>query len=189
MTASLDPKVLQNLRALPAVDSLLRAGALTALEDTSPRSSIVASIREVLAEARAAVRAGQEPPLPDQIAERAAARVVERDRLGTGVAINATGVVLHTGLGRAPLAPAAQEAVHRVAAGYSLLEIDRHSGARGVREAVVAKRICGLTGGESATVVNNCAAACLLMLAALAEGREVIVARGQLVEIGGSFRI
>jgi L-seryl-tRNA(Ser) seleniumtransferase len=103
--------------------------------------------------------------------------------------LNATGVIVHTNLGRAPLADAAIEAVREVARGYSNLEYDLDEGARGSRQAHVEESLRELTGAESALVVNNCAAAVLLAAAALAEGRELVVSRGQLVEIGGSFRV
>ena len=103
--------------------------------------------------------------------------------------LNATGVVLHTNLGRAPLADAALERVHAVAAGYSNLELDLVTGGRGSRQDHVAALVCELTGAEAAICVNNCAAALVLALAALAGGREIVVSRGQLVEIGDGFRI
>jgi len=103
--------------------------------------------------------------------------------------INATGVVLHTNLGRAPVSAAAASAAASVAAGYSNLELDLETGRRGDRSSLVAPLVTRLTGAEAALVVNNNAAAVLLMLAALARGREVIVSRGQQVEIGGSFRM
>ncbi len=103
--------------------------------------------------------------------------------------INATGVILHTNLGRAPLSSEAAAAVARVATRYSNLELDLRTGKRGTRHDLVSDLLCHLTGAEAAAVVNNCAAATLLMLAALAKGREVIVSRGELVEIGGAFRM
>ena len=103
--------------------------------------------------------------------------------------INATGVILHTNLGRAPLAPSAVERVAEIARGYSTLEYDLARGGRGRRDVHAEALLCRLTGAEAAVVVNNNAAATLLMLAALAAGREVIVSRGELVEIGGGFRV
>ena len=103
--------------------------------------------------------------------------------------INATGVLLHTGLGRAPLAPAVAEALNAVVGQYSSLELDLESGERGDRLQFVEARLKELTHGEAAIVVNNCAAATVLVLATLAAGREVVVSRGELIEIGGSYRL
>jgi L-seryl-tRNA(Ser) seleniumtransferase len=142
----------------------------------------------VLAELRQASAAGS-PPLPDEeILARAASRA---SAIATGLTsvINATGVILHTGLGRAPMPASAASAVARAAEGYVDLEVDRRTGARGSRTGRAEALITALTGAEAALVVNNCAAALLLALAALARGRQVIVSRGELIEIGGSFRI
>jgi L-seryl-tRNA(Ser) seleniumtransferase len=173
--------VREELRALPAVDAL-------AASVDAPRAVAVAAARAVLAERRAELLAGADgdADLAARAREWAAAR--ERPRLRR--VINATGVIVHTNLGRAPLAAAARKAVARAAAGYSNLEWDEVTGARGSRHAHVAGLIGDLTGAEDAIVVNNCAGAVLLAAAALAgPGREVIVSRGQLVEIGGGFRV
>jgi L-seryl-tRNA(Ser) seleniumtransferase len=179
------------LRAIPSVDEVLRRGDVAALIGPHPRDAVVAAVRASLAAAREAVLAGAGAGAEaiSAIPADVARRVLEAARRHLVRAINATGVVLHTGLGRAPLAREARAAIDEVARGYSLLEIDRTSGERGEREAGVAALLRELTGAEAAIVVNNNAAACLLALAALCRGREVIVARGQLVEIGGSFRI
>jgi L-seryl-tRNA(Ser) seleniumtransferase len=158
------------LRALPAVDRLAQAIA-----------------KATLAERRAELLDGAEDD-PDLVA-----RAVQRLNPSLRRVINATGVVVHTNLGRAPLATAARSAVAAAAGGYSNLELDLGTGARGSRHAHVERLLCELTGAEAAVVVNNCAAAVLLAVAALtappAPGREVVVSRGQLIEIGGSFRI
>jgi len=179
------------LRALPAVDELLREEALQAAACAclAPRSVVVAAARAAIAAARAAARDGQAVPGRRELLDDAARRVAAACRPALARAVNATGVVLHTGLGRAPLAPEARAALLEAARGYAVLEIDRATGERSQREQACADLLCELTGAEAATVVNNNAAACLLALAALCRGREVIVARGQLVEIGGSFRI
>ncbi|HMI98649.1 MAG TPA: L-seryl-tRNA(Sec) selenium transferase [Gaiellaceae bacterium] len=165
------------LRELPSVDELARSS-----ED--PLS--VQAARSVLARAREEIQAGAEPgDLEERLREELEAARSARLRR----ALNATGVIVHTNLGRAPLAEAALERVHEVGRGYSNLEYDLTAGARGSRQDHVAGVLRRLTGAEAALVVNNNAAAVLLALAALAEGREVIVSRGELIEIGDGFRI
>jgi len=140
----------------------------------------------VLARARDEIQAGAEPgDLVERIREELGSARAARLRR----ALNATGVIIHTNLGRAPLAEAALERVHEVGRGYSNLEYDLDSGTRGSRQDHVAATLRRLTGAEAALVVNNNAAAVLLALAALAEGREVLVSRGELIEIGDGFRI
>jgi L-seryl-tRNA(Ser) seleniumtransferase len=163
-----DQRVQERLRALPSVDRLATAVA-----------------RAELAARRAAALAGE----PDDHGDLVAAA---RQRLAPSLrrVLNASGVVVHTNLGRAPLAPAARQAVATVAVGYSNLELDLRHGRRGSRHAHVEALLCELTGAEAAMAVNNCAAATLLAVAAVAgPRREVVVSRGQLIEIGGSFRI
>src|SRR5689334_5281933 len=165
------------LRALPPVDAL--AAAVDA-----PRPQAVAIARAILAERRAELLdgAGDEADL--------AARARDRARSSLRRVLNATGVIVHTNLGRAPLAAAARDAVARAAEGYSTLELDVTSGARGSRHAHVEGLLRELTGAEAGFAVNNGAGAALLAVAALAgPGREVVVSRGQLVEIGGGFRV
>jgi L-seryl-tRNA(Ser) seleniumtransferase len=170
------------LRDLPSVDELLRDPRLTG----EPHALAVAAARTILARARVEIRAGGTPgELVAAVAEELAAARTARLR----GAINATGVVVHTNLGRAPLAAAALERVVEVGGGYSNLELELATGERGSRQEHIAPLLARLTGAESALVVNNCAAAVLLALAALGEGREVIVSRGELVEIGDGFRI
>jgi L-seryl-tRNA(Ser) seleniumtransferase len=165
------------LRDLPSVDELARC---------SDDPLAVEAARMVLARAREDIQAGAEPGDLDKrlLAELAVARTPKLRR-----ALNATGVVVHTNLGRAPLAEAALERVHEVGRGYSNLEYDLSAGTRGSRQDHVAGILRRLTGAEAALVVNNNAAAVLLALAALAEGREVLVSRGELIEIGDGFRI
>lgn len=179
------------LRALPAVETLLQHEALASALAALPRSLVVGAVRVTLADARAALaaRKGASPPAVDALAAAAAARA-QRDATPQLVrVINGTGIVLHTNLGRAPLAESARRAVADVAAGYSSLEYDLASGKRGHRGDGVARALTRLTGAEGAVVVNNGAAAILLALSALASGRKVIVSRGELVEIGGAFRV
>jgi L-seryl-tRNA(Ser) seleniumtransferase len=165
------------LRDLPSVDELARG---------SGDALAVESARAVLARAREDIRAGADPgDLDDRLREElSAARRATLRR-----ALNATGVIVHTNLGRAPLPEAALERVREVGRGYSNLEYDLSAGTRGSRQDHVAGILRRLTGAEAALVVNNNAAAVLLALAALAEGREVLVSRGELIEIGDGFRI
>ena len=165
------------LRDLPSVDELARSS-------DDPLS--VQAARIVLARAREEIQAGAEP---GDLAERLRQELEAAREARLRRALNATGVIVHTNLGRAPLAEAALERVHEVGRGYSNLEYDLSAGARGSRQDHVAGVLRRLTGAEAALVVNNNAAAVLLALAALAEGREVIVSRGELIEIGDGFRI
>jgi L-seryl-tRNA(Ser) seleniumtransferase len=171
------------LRDLPSVDEL--AGD-ERLASAAPRSLLVSAARSALAHVREEIRAGADPgDLVGRVEmELASAREPRLRRV-----INATGVIVHTNLGRAPLAGDALERVSAVAAGYSNLEYDLGEGGRGSRQDHVAPILRRLTGAEAALVVNNNAAAVLLALAALAEGREVLVSRGELIEIGDGFRI
>ena len=164
---------------------------MLALEEEFGRAAVVEALREEASALRGAVAAGYS--VPDDV-EEAIVRAVP-GRLAAARAhslrpvINATGVIVHTNLGRAPLSPGAIERVRAVAAGYSNLEYDLARGERGRRDLHADRLIAKLTGSETAVVVNNNAAATLLVLAALAAGREVVVSRGELVEIGGGFRV
>ncbi len=178
------------LRALPKVDRLLEREDIVALAITHPRSLVADAIRETIDALRAGILAGAEPNTSeDEIASAVAVLVAEKAQRSLRRVINATGIVVHTNLGRSPLARSAVDAVAEVAAGYSTLEYDVASGERGSRHTHVEKLICRLTGAEAAMAVNNNAAAVLLGIAGLARDRDAIVSRGQLVEIGGSFRI
>jgi L-seryl-tRNA(Ser) seleniumtransferase len=178
------------LRALPAVETLLQHPALASSLDAHPRALVVEAVREELAAERSRLRAGGNGAASaDAIASRVAARVETHGRPQLRRVLNATGVVLHTNLGRAPLAAPARRAIDAVARGYASLELDLDSGRRGNRGAGVERWLTRLTGAEAALAVNNGAAAILLALSALAAKRAVIVSRGELVEIGGSFRI
>jgi len=169
------------LRSLPSVHEL--AGALDA-----PHALAVAAARAAIDEQRAAAIAGG--PVDGDLLPRARELLAEMERGSLRRVVNATGVILHTNLGRSPLPSAAREAVARAAEGYSNLELDLSTGERGSRHAHVERLLCELTGAEAAIVVNNGAGAVLLAAAALAgPGRGIVVARGQLVEIGGGFRI
>jgi L-seryl-tRNA(Ser) seleniumtransferase len=170
------------LRDLPSVDELARDERLA----EEPAPLVVAAAREVIARAREEIAAGHEP---GDLAERTLAELAAARAPALRRALNATGVIVHTNLGRAPLPEAALARALEVGRGYSNLEYDLTAGARGSRQDHVAAILRRLTGAEAALVVNNNAAAVLLALAALAEGREVLVSRGELIEIGDGFRI
>jgi L-seryl-tRNA(Ser) seleniumtransferase len=165
------------LRDLPSVDELARAFSDPLAVDAA---------RAVLAQAREEITAGFEP---GDLAARVEAEIASLRKPRLRRALNATGVIVHTNLGRAPLADAALERVRAVGGGYSNLEYDLTAGTRGSRQDHVIGALRRLTGAEAALVVNNNAAGLLLALAALAEGREVVVSRGELIEIGDGFRI
>jgi len=176
-----------SLRGLPAVHEL--TALLTKREPGAPPSVLREACRKVVSMERERILAGGAPRDIDEVAGLAFIELAGRLAPTMVDVINATGVVLHTALGRACLPDAAVDAVTRVARGYSALQWDRDTGRRGHRDAHVEEIICLLTGAEAATLANNNAGATMLILSALAAGREVIVSRGQLVEIGGSFRI
>ena len=175
-------------RRIPSIDALLGTPAVAARVEVDGRAAVVDALREAAEARRALTQADDDDP---------AAWIVARAlrELGASLApslrpvINATGVIIHTNLGRAPLAEAAVARMAGVAAGYSNLEYDVASGTRGHRHVHAETRLCALTGAEAAAVANNNAAGTWLVLAALAAGREVIVSRGELVEIGGGFRV
>jgi L-seryl-tRNA(Ser) seleniumtransferase len=170
------------LRDLPSVDELAGREALCHV----PRSLAVEAARSALAQAREDIRAGHDP---GDLAERAVGELAAATQPRLRRVLNATGVIVHTNLGRAPLAPAALARAVEVGGSYSNLEYDVGAGVRGSRQDHVAALLRRLTGAEAALVVNNNAAAVLLALAALAEGRDVVVSRGELIEIGDGFRI
>jgi len=174
-------------RALPSVDGLLRHPALRPLLDCYARPAVTGLVRQALDVARREAVEGA--PSVDALAERVVQDAHRRWRIGPDAVINATGVVLHTNLGRAPLSRAAAEAATAVATGYSALEFDLSRGTRGSRYEHLCALLRDVTGAEDGIAVNNNAAGLVLALAALCRRREVIVSRGQAVEIGGGFRI
>jgi L-seryl-tRNA(Ser) seleniumtransferase len=174
-------------RVLPSVGALLDSVAVRALLAASPRPLVADAVRDAVEAARRDPAAA--PRDDEEWAAAIADALAVRSRPSLRPVLNATGVVLHTNLGRAPLPAAAIEAIGRVAAGFSNLEYDLERGTRGSRYVHCVALLRELTGGEDAIVVNNCASALVLTLGALAQGREAIVSRGELVEIGGSFRV
>lgn len=172
-------------RDLPSVDRLLRDPLLQSL----PRELALRAAREVLEDARQATRNGGWTLSADDLPRLVQERVAEATAPRLRSVLNASGVVIHTNLGRAPLSPAALEAARQAGEAYSNLEYDLEAGQRGSRHSLVTDLLRRLTGAEDALVTNNNAAAVLLILSALGQGREAIISRGQLVEIGGGFRI
>ncbi|MDF2501470.1 MAG: selA [Anaerosporomusa subterranea] len=179
-----------NLRNIPSVDKLLNMPSLASAVLGLPRTVVLQAVRETLAKARQTLLAGGQVDISTEALLAAARRqAMQLAMPSLKRVINATGLVLHTNLGRAPLSRRAAERTQAILEGYSTLEYDVESGGRGSRYDHVADRLSRLTGAEAALVVNNNAAAVLLTLAALAAGKEVLVSRGQLVEVGGAFRI
>ncbi len=173
-------------RDLPSVNALLETSGVKWLLEQHPRRVVVDAVRSTVEAARAT---GGVQPTEEQWVETIVSAVRDATRPSLRRVINATGVVLHTNLGRAPLADVAIRAIAHVAEGYSNLEYDIETGQRGSRYSHCVALLQQLTGAEDALVVNNCAAAMVLTLNALAQKKEVLVSRGELVEIGGSFRI
>ncbi|MEP7116332.1 MAG: L-seryl-tRNA(Sec) selenium transferase [Acidobacteriota bacterium] len=182
-------------RAIPSIELLLQHPGGRALDARFGRGPTASALRTAASALRAAMAAGHSNPtlageaVPDAIIADAATRLHALTRGSLRPVINATGVVIHTNLGRAPLSRLAVERLTTVAQGYSSLEYDLDTGTRGSRSVHAEALLTALTGAEAAVVVNNNAAALLLLLAALARGREVLISRGELVEIGGGFRV
>jgi L-seryl-tRNA(Ser) seleniumtransferase len=179
-------------RGLPSVDELLKRPGVDALVERHGRGAVVGALRALLEEARGRAALGDAAAI-EALREDASGllglRLEAEGARSLRRVINATGVVVHTNLGRAPLSPEAAARVAEIASGYSNLEYDLAEGGRGQREVHVEEKLRRLAGCEAGVVVNNCAAAVLLAVNTLAEGRDVLVSRGELVEIGGSFRI
>lgn len=183
------------LRLIPSVDALLNTEECRRLAERFGREATLTACRSMLEELRAEIlkeapHSLKEDDLSlDKVAAKVASYLEQRFRAGLRGAINATGILMHSGLGRAVLSEEAGRALAEVAGGYSTLALEIETGRRGQRDSRVASLLCELTGAEAATIVNNNAAATVLILNTLARGKEVIVSRGQLVEIGGSFRM
>ncbi len=186
-------EIMNPLSQLPSVDRLLSSAALQSLVDVHGRAVVTSVVRDILAKSREAVKAGAS--LPDETTLIAAlindvgVGVTAKTRPKLRPVFNLTGTVLHTNLGRAPLPEEAVQALVIAARSPCALEYDIESGGRGDRDNVVSELLCELTGAEAATVVNNNAAAVFLLLNTLAQKKQVIVSRGELIEIGGAFRV
>lgn len=179
-------------RSIPSVNDLLETQPLRDLVDRANRTVVVRGVRTFLDQLREDVKETTKDwhaPNPVDLARSIADWIQDKERPTLRGVVNATGVLLHTGLGRAPLAAEAIREMSEVAAGYASLEVDVESGERSQRVQAVERLLKNLTGAEAAAVVNNNSGATVLALAALAAGREVIVSRGHLIEIGGSFRL
>jgi L-seryl-tRNA(Ser) seleniumtransferase len=179
-------------RCIPPVNDVLDVPVVRALAQRHAHEVIVAAVRAELDELRQRVKQGES--LDGEVdaatvGERVAVRLERELRPKLREVINATGIVLHTNLGRAPIADEAAQAAHDAAHGYLNLELDLETGKRSSRPIAIREWVCRLTGAESATAVNNNAAATVIVLRALCQGKEVVISRGQLIEIGGSFRI
>ncbi|MBC8263273.1 MAG: L-seryl-tRNA(Sec) selenium transferase [Anaerolineales bacterium] len=179
----------EELRKLPGVDRLLQERAVQALAEEYGHDLTVEAIRQTLDLARQGIMASQDCPSTDELVEMMRLSLEARSRPTLRPVINATGVIIHTNLGRAPLSAEARAAMELAARGYTNLEYDLEADRRGSRYVHAEELLCRLTGAEAALVVNNNAGAVLLILTALAQGQEVIVSRGHLVEIGGGFRM
>ena len=177
------------LRNLPSVDSVMAIPPVVAVGAGYRRDLVVNLVRQQLDRARQEIRMGGSAPSAAELAEVVCRELESMARREPRRVINATGVIIHTNLGRAPLSRAATEAMVEAAAGYTDLELDLQTGRRGSRQAHLQSLLSQLTGAEAALAVNNNASAVLLGISALCAGKEVIVARGEAVEIGGGFRI
>jgi L-seryl-tRNA(Ser) seleniumtransferase len=175
-------------RKVPSVDALLRSDPARRSTSTLGRPLVKRMLEDVLSEVRSAAAEGEDPPPDEVVLARALGRASQAAQ-GMVPVINATGVILHTNLGRAPLPERAAKAAARAARSYTDIEVDRETGRRSKRGRHAEILLTSITGAEAAMVVNNCAAALLLGMAALAKGKQVLVSRGELIEIGGEFRI
>lgn len=189
---TIDAKDRLVLRNIPKIDKIMEWEGVRVLLADTPRPVVLAAVRRVLDQLRAETKRGASAygAFNETVVTARVYGELKKDRVsGLRRVVNGTGVVLHTNLGRAPLPEAVSDAITAAAFGYCTLEYDSATGLRGKRSSYVEALLCRLTGAEAAVVVNNNAAAVLLALSAIASGREVVVSRGELVEIGGSFRI
>ena len=189
----MDDKQKSLLKSLPKIDEVLAVLEKRGTLERAPREKVLKAVRDVVGGIRSAILAGAwddaKTPSNESAADAVAARIERLHKYCLRRVINATGIILHTNLGRAPLCKEALERIVEVSRGYSNLEFDLATGKRGLRYDHVREILCELTGAEDALVVNNNAAAVLLVLSTIARGKEAIVSRGELIEIGGEFRI
>jgi L-seryl-tRNA(Ser) seleniumtransferase len=183
------PHAMHNFKDIPSVDRLLKLDQVIRLEQENGHDLTVSALQQALEEARQAVSQGDELPDPQEMIDRAGEIIRSHLSVSLVPVINASGIIVHTNLGRAPLSEDAILAMQQAAAGYSNLEYDLHAGKRGKRWTHAEALLQQLTGAESGLVVNNNAAAVLLVLSALANRKKVIIPHSQLVEIGGGFRV
>ncbi|MEM9412015.1 MAG: L-seryl-tRNA(Sec) selenium transferase, partial [Planctomycetota bacterium] len=179
-------------RNLPSVNQLLESDRLKQLVEQVNHSVVANGVRDFLDDMRSQVAQATEEvtiPSPTEIAENIATWLEKKQEPGLRMVINGTGVLLHTGLGRAPLAKQAIKSIEELATGYASVEVNLDTGERGQRISAVESLLCELTGAEAACVTNNNAAATMITLSAMAQGKQVVVSRGQLIEIGGSYRL
>ncbi|MBI3960400.1 MAG: L-seryl-tRNA(Sec) selenium transferase, partial [Chloroflexi bacterium] len=176
-------------RKLPSVDALLHRPEVSDLIARYGAEQVTDAIRALLDESRAAIQRGEAAPSETALIDALAAGLERSNQPSLRAVINATGVIIHTNLGRAPLSTAARQAIAAIATGYNNLEYDVAAGERGSRHTHARQLLRELTGAQDALVVNNNAGAVFLVLSALCAGREVVISRGELVEIGGGFRI
>jgi L-seryl-tRNA(Ser) seleniumtransferase len=179
------------LRELPSVNELVESPELSHWSNTVPRELVVSAARQAISECREEIMRGNGTALTasEYLVSCVNSYLEQSRQVALPQVINATGILLHTGLGRAPLSKSAISAIALASSSYTPIEMDIRSGERGKRVDAVRQQLCDLTGSQSATVVNNNAAALLISLNTLAAGKEVIVSRGELIEIGGSFRL
>ena len=176
-------------RDLPSVDRVMASDGMAALTEAYPRDWVVELVRRELDSARQKIRDGGKAPSAGDVVDGVSGELRSINEVAPRQVINATGVIIHTNLGRAPLSPAAVDAMTQAARGYTDLEMDLSTGRRGSRQAHLQSLLQQVTGAEAAMAVNNNASALLLGRSAMAAGKEVIVSRGEAVEIGGGFRI
>ena len=189
MPANYDSNIKTQLRKLPSVDQLLEITEIKNLIESNSRNLVLKIIREQIAISRDSIKKGlQPPPIEKLVSDIENQASSEWDPWPYQV-INGTGVIIHTNLGRAPLSEDSISIIQKVATNYSNLELDLNTGKRGSRNTSISTLICQITGSEAALAVNNNASAMMLTLATLASRKEVIVSRGESVEIGGGFRI